>query len=114
MPFQRTPSAQPKRVLSLELARWRERRKLSLDEIAETTKISLRFLKAIEAEDFGQLPGGIFNTSYLRQYAAAVGFDERKLLAHYERQLPSGESNTERQPRTLLDRWLRLPAASRS
>ncbi|MGH9667045.1 MAG: helix-turn-helix domain-containing protein, partial [Bryobacteraceae bacterium] len=55
----------------------------SLEQIAESTKISIRFLRAIEDEDFEKLPGGIFNTSYLRQYAAAIGFDESDLLAQY-------------------------------
>ncbi len=59
---------------------------LSLETIADSTKISIRFLRAIEDEEFDKLPGGIFNTSYLRQYAAAVGFDESKLLNHYNRQ----------------------------
>ena len=75
-----------KRVNSvrLDLQRRRRDRGLSLETIAENTKISIRFLRAIEDEDFKQLPGGIFSTSYLRQYAAAVGFEERKLLECYQ------------------------------
>src|ERR1017187_709592 len=46
---------------------------LSLENIADSTKISIRFLRAIEDEEFEKLPGGIFNTSYLRQYAPALG-----------------------------------------
>jgi cytoskeletal protein RodZ len=57
---------------------------LSLEQIADRTKISIRFLRAIEAEEFDQLPGGIFTTSYLRQYAAAVGIEELRLLMYYE------------------------------
>lgn len=49
----------------------------------QRTKISSRFLRAIEDEQFDQLPGGIFSTSYLRQYAAAIGYDEEALVAHY-------------------------------
>lgn len=74
----------------LELPEVREKRGLSLKDIAESTKISGRFLRAIEDEEFSQLPGGIFNTSYLRQYAAAVGYDEVKLLAYYR--MISGDS----------------------
>jgi cytoskeletal protein RodZ len=54
-----------------------------LEQIADETKISIRFLKAIEAEDFAQLPGGVYDRSYIRQYAAAVGFDAEELLACY-------------------------------
>ncbi len=68
---------------TLQLRACRQRRGLSLEEIADRTKISIRFLRAIEAEEFEQLPGGIFATSYLRQYAAAVGADEVLLLESY-------------------------------
>ncbi len=67
----------------LDLSKCRLKRGVSLEQIAEATKISTRFLKAIEDEEFEKLPGGIFNTSYLRQYAAAIGYEESKLLAHY-------------------------------
>ena len=67
----------------LELGEFRQNRGLSLESIAETTKISTRFLRAIEDGEYSILPGGIFNTSYLRQYAAAVGYEEDVLLDHY-------------------------------
>jgi cytoskeleton protein RodZ len=67
----------------LRLEARRRERGISLEQIAETTKISLRFLQAIEAEEFGLLPGGLFNTSYIRQYAAAIGFDSKELLDYY-------------------------------
>ena len=68
----------------LDLARSRQQRGISLEEIAQSTKISLRFLRAIEDEEFEKLPGGIFATSYLRQYAAASGFAGEELLACYD------------------------------
>ena len=57
---------------------------ISLHQIATATKISLRSLKAIEEGEFTKLPGGIYNTSYIRQYARAVDVDEVELLAVYE------------------------------
>src|ERR1700761_9138636 len=80
-------SASPhrKQELELDLARFRKRAGITLDDIAQGTKISSRFLRAIEDEQFELLPGGIFSTSYLRQYAAAVGYDEEALLAYYVR-----------------------------
>lgn len=78
-------SAKGAKSVRLDLQRRRTDRGLSLESIAENTKISIRFLKAIEDEDFKQLPGGIFDTSYLRQYAAAVGLEEQKLLDCYMR-----------------------------
>jgi cytoskeletal protein RodZ len=62
---------------------WRERKGISLESIAESTKLSIRQLDAIEAGDFKRLPGGIYNTNYIRQYARAIGFDETDLLAYY-------------------------------
>ncbi|MBI1895215.1 MAG: helix-turn-helix domain-containing protein [Acidobacteria bacterium] len=68
----------------LNLEHFRRRSGVSLDHITDRTKISVRFLRAIEAEEFDKLPGGVFNTSYIRQYAAAIGYCEQELLAHYE------------------------------
>jgi cytoskeletal protein RodZ len=98
---------------SLNLAASRQRRNISLEQIAEATKISMRFLRAIEDEEFEKLPGGIFNTSYMRQYAAAIGFEESMLLAHYDHWMnPCVEpEDVAPQPeRSLFDRWFRLPA----
>lgn len=62
---------------------WRQRKGISLESIAESTKLSMRQLDAIEVGDFKRLPGGIYNTNYIRQYARAIGFDETDLLAYY-------------------------------
>ena len=62
---------------------WRTERGISLEAIAEATKLSVRHLEAIEAGDFKRLPGGIYNTNYIRQYARAIEFDEANLLAAY-------------------------------
>lgn len=65
------------------LGQHRQRSGVTLQHISESTKISLRFLRAIEEERFGELPGGIFARSYIRQYASAIGFDEEELLGRY-------------------------------
>jgi cytoskeletal protein RodZ len=97
---------------SLNLATQRQRRGISLEQIAEVTKISIRFLRAIEDEEFDKLPGGIFNTSYLRQYAAATGVEESSLLAYYDRLINPVAPDTIPPPpeRSLFDRWFRVPA----
>jgi cytoskeletal protein RodZ len=68
----------------LGLATIRRNRGISLEQIAESTKISIRSLAAIEQGDFGKLPGGIYNTSYIRQYARAIEYDECALIAFYK------------------------------
>jgi cytoskeleton protein RodZ len=64
---------------------WRQAQGITLSAIAESTKLGVRFLEAIEAGDFKRLPGGIYNTNYIKQYARAIGFDEANLLAFYHR-----------------------------
>jgi cytoskeletal protein RodZ len=67
----------------LGVRNWRQQRGISLETIATSTKLSVRQLEAIEAGDFSRLPGGIYNTNYIRQYARAIDFDEADLLAFY-------------------------------
>jgi cytoskeletal protein RodZ len=63
---------------------WRQKKGISLETIAASTKLSVRHLEAIESGDFSRLPGGIYNTSYIKQYARAIEFDETDLLAYYQ------------------------------
>jgi len=66
------------------LRREREMRGVSLEEISSATKISIRFLEAIEREDFTKLPGGIFSRSFIRSYARYLGLDEERAVAEYQ------------------------------
>jgi len=70
------------------LRREREMRGVSLEEISGTTKINIRFLQALEAEDFAKLPGGIFTRSFLRAYAGYLGLDGERVLAEYQLAAP--------------------------
>jgi cytoskeleton protein RodZ len=63
------------------LRREREMRGVSLKEISAATKISIRFLQAIENEELAKLPGGIFTRSFVRTYARYLGLDEERVLA---------------------------------
>src|SRR5215831_15524127 len=65
--------------------RSRETLGVSLNQIAIETRISTRFLLAIENEDFRLLPGGIFNRGFIRAYAERVGLDPDKAVEEYER-----------------------------
>jgi cytoskeletal protein RodZ len=71
----------------LGLSTIRRNRGISLEQIADTTKISIRSLEAIEQGDFRKLPGGIYNTSYIRQYARAIEYDESALISFYKREM---------------------------
>src|SRR5205823_1344269 len=51
------------------------------EEIALQTRISTRFLAAIEAEDFERLPGALFTRNFVRQFAGSLGMDSQPMLA---------------------------------
>jgi transcriptional regulator with XRE-family HTH domain len=75
-----------------DLTAIRKLKGISLESIAGSTKISKRYLEAIERSEFGQLPGGVFSTSYIRQYARAIDYDEWDLLANFASALEPGET----------------------
>ncbi len=79
----------------LSLSTIRKNRGITLQQIAESTKISIRSLEAIEQGEFRKLPGGIYNTSYIRQYARAIDFDESVILAAYYRRYASANPQPE-------------------
>src|SRR5437764_13337108 len=62
------------------LRRERLRTGLDLERIAQDTKISVRTLELIEADQFEKLPGGVFARSFVRQYARAIGVDEDEIV----------------------------------
>ena len=78
-----------------DLTTLREQRGISLGQIANNTKISLHYLEIIEAGQFAKLPGGIYNTSYIRQYARAIDFPEENLLAMYRERFDGKSSIAE-------------------
>lgn len=65
------------------LKRERELRGVSLEEISAATRISTRFLEAIENDQWDQLPGGVFNRGFIRSIARYLGLDEDNLVAEY-------------------------------
>src|SRR5271154_5524745 len=65
------------------LRREREMRGVSLEEISAATRISTRFLEAIEKDQWDQLPGGVFNRGFIRSIARYLGLDEDSLVAEY-------------------------------
>lgn len=75
------------------LRREREMRGVTLEEISESTKISVRLLSALEEDDFGKLPGGVFTRSFIRNYAQYLGLDEEHVLAEYKRSAQPGSDN---------------------
>jgi cytoskeleton protein RodZ len=91
----------------------RERRGISLRQIAASTKISIAALEALERNDVSKLPGGIFSRAFVRSYAVEVGLDPdetvREFLGRFQAEglptpaapaaIPEEESNFESQQR---------------
>ena len=71
----------------------RESKGISLVQIAGETRISTRFLAAIENEEFHLLPGGIFNRGFVRTFAEIVGLDPDQAVADYARVAEVREPN---------------------
>jgi len=82
----------PKAGFGEHLRREREMRGISLDEICSATRISTRFLEALENERWDQLPGGIFNRGFVRAVAHHLGLDEDQLVGEYA--LATGDKAT--------------------
>jgi cytoskeleton protein RodZ len=92
------------------LKREREMRGVSLEEISAATRIATRFLRAIENEQWEQLPGGVFNRGFVRAVARYLGLDEESTVAEYAlvvNDRPSVPVWTGRPPAVAPDRpWL--------
>jgi len=61
----------------------REKRNITLRELSDQTRIARRYLEAIEQDNHKELPGGIFNRSFIKAYAKAVGFSEAEAVKAY-------------------------------
>src|ERR1051325_8623662 len=81
-------------TLGEELKRRREARNISLNDISEATRIGIRFLKAIDSDNYTVLPGGIFTRSFIRAYAKQVGMNEDEAMSLYNEQVSGGRPKT--------------------
>src|SRR5918911_1901599 len=66
-----------------KLRQARERRGISLRQIAASTKISVAALEALERNDVSRLPGGIFSRAFVRSYAVEVGLDPDETIQEF-------------------------------
>ncbi|HKT84027.1 MAG TPA: helix-turn-helix transcriptional regulator [Solirubrobacterales bacterium] len=73
----------------------RDRRQIELAEVEAATRIRLRYLSAIENEEWDVLPGGVYTRGFIRTYASFLGLDGERLVEDY---------------RASVERWHRTPA----
>src|SRR5215218_10405694 len=62
----------------------RMRARIDISEIEAETKIRAKYLRALENEEWGLLPGPAYVRSFLRTYAEALGLDAKLLLEEYK------------------------------
>ena len=70
------------------MKRAREAKGVSLRQIAETTKLSVRVLEALERNDISLLPGGIYSRAFVRSFAVEVGMDPEQTVREFIAQFP--------------------------
>jgi len=94
------PTQQPYSELASfgeELRREREIRGISLKEIADATKISKRFLEAIERNDHRTLPAPVFTRGFIREYARYLGLNADEIVNRYNF-AAAGDDRIEKSP----------------
>lgn len=77
------------------LRQQRELREVSLREVADVTKISIRYLEALEQDRFDVLPAPVFAKGFLRQYATYVGLKPDDVVNSYLNALQEQEPQDE-------------------
>ena len=73
----------------------REAKKISLRDIANTTKISVSALEGLEQNDITELPGGIFTRGFVRSYASEVGLDPEETVRDFMSQVGTDRGSDE-------------------
>jgi cytoskeleton protein RodZ len=61
----------------------RMRQRLDIADVEAKTKIRAKYLRALENEEFGMLPGPTFVKTFLRSYAEVLGLDPHLLVEEY-------------------------------
>jgi cytoskeletal protein RodZ len=109
-----------------QLRRHREKRGVTLKQIAQQTKVAASLFASLEAGERTRWPGGIYSRGYVRAYASAVGLDPDEIVEQFcecypdaARELPPDPIVEEPRPRpfdrlrSAVGAWLRLFAAER-
>jgi len=94
------------------LRKQRELRNLPLNVISQSTKIQCRYLKAIEEDQYDQLPPRFYTRSYIALYAKCLGIDPAEAIQRYQEiqesptVIPPGVTEPPKAPRRSLKPWV--------
>ncbi len=84
--------------IGMELKRERELRGITLQEIADATKINIRYLRDLEEDRLDNLPGTFFIKGIIRSFAKYIGLDENTILnSYYESELHREQEKEEQE-----------------
>lgn len=86
--------------LGEKLRQAREARGITISEVAEQTRISALYIESIEKDDYGILPGGIFNKGFVKSFAKCVGLNEQEALQDYARLIANQNNQIVDEPKT--------------
>jgi cytoskeleton protein RodZ len=67
----------------------REEKQLSLADVERETKIRVRYLEALETENFGLLPGTVYMFGFVRSYASFLGLDAEEVISRLKKEYQS-------------------------
>jgi cytoskeleton protein RodZ len=67
-----------------ELRKAREDRGVSVETICQTTKVSAKHIRALEAGELDELPGGVFRRGFVRSYLRVLGLEEAAWMQRFE------------------------------
>lgn len=82
----RTRKLRSVKTLGERLGACRKRKKFSLEEVEDATKIRARYLKAIEADDYRSLPGPVYLIGFLSSYAEFLGINPSEVIKQYKKE----------------------------
>ncbi|MET0295076.1 MAG: helix-turn-helix domain-containing protein, partial [Phenylobacterium sp.] len=82
------PSLQSGADIGQALRSIREFRKLSLEAVADTTRVRRAYLQAIEEMQLDKLPSRPFTIGYIRAYASALGLDGEAAVERFKAEEP--------------------------
>ncbi len=99
--------------MAIDLKQEREKKKISLAQVASDTRISARYLQCIEEGRYGDLPGGVYNRAFIKAYCESINLDPREALEHYDRQVspstPEKNQKTELLPSNQSSFFIPIP-----
>ncbi len=90
------PAMSAREAFGPNLRRLRLQRGLTLQQIAERTKVSVALWEGLEQNDLSRWPSGIFARSHVRDYAELVGADPDATVDEFCRWFPQGDRRAER------------------